>query len=147
MRHPTRRVDTELAVIGTGIAGFAAALFARARGLEVAQFGHSGAMAYTTGYLDLLGVEGGRKLADPWSGIAALKAREPEHPLARLAEADLRTALDGFVAALNEGGLGYTAPGDDNLTALLPYGVTKPTLSVPQTMAAGVAALADRTPA
>ena len=28
MKHPTRRVDTELAVIGTGIAGFAAALLA-----------------------------------------------------------------------------------------------------------------------
>jgi glycerol-3-phosphate dehydrogenase subunit B len=146
MKHPTRRVDTELAVIGTGIAGFAAALFARARGLEVAQFGHSGALAYTTGYLDLYGAEGGRKVTDPWAGVAGLRAEEPGHPLSRLTQADLRTALAGFVDALNAGGLGYTAPGDQNLTALLPYGVTKTTLSVPETMRPGVEALAAKAP-
>lgn len=147
MKHPTRRVETELAVIGTGIAGFAASLFARARGLEVAQFGHSGALAYTTGYLDLFGAEGGRKVADPWAGVAALRSHEPDHPLSRLAEADLRAALTGFVAELNAGGLGYTAPGDQNVTALLPYGVTKTTLSVPETMRPGVEALAAKAPA
>ena len=147
MKHPTRRVDTELAVIGTGIAGFAAALFARARGIEVAQFGHSGAMAYTTGYLDLYGAEDARKVTDPWAAVAALAAREPDHPLARLDAGKIRTALDTFVAELNAGRLGYTAPGNENLTALLPYGVTKQTLSVPETMRPGVTALAEKAPA
>lgn len=147
MKHPTRRVETQLAVIGTGIAGFAAALFARARGLEVAQFGHSGALAYTTGYLDLLGAEHGRKVDDPWAAVAALRRGEPDHPFTHLSDADLRSALTGFVAELNAGGLGYTAPGDENLTALLPYGVTKKTLSVPETMRPGVEALAAKAPA
>ena len=35
------------------------------RGLDVAQVGHSGALAYTTGYLDLLGVADGRKIDAP----------------------------------------------------------------------------------
>lgn len=147
MKHSTRRVETDLAVIGTGIAGFAAALFARDRGLEVAQFGHSGALAYTTGYLDLLGADHGRKVTDPWAGLAALRRAEPNHPFTRLTDADLRAALTGFVAQLNAGGLGYTAPGDANLTALLPYGVTKQTLSVPETMRPGVEALAAKAPA
>lgn len=65
MKRKARRVTTQLAVIGTGIAGFAASLFARDLGLSVAQFGHSGAMAYTTGYFDLLGVAEGRAVDDP----------------------------------------------------------------------------------
>lgn len=146
MKRPMRRIETGLAVIGTGIAGFAAALFARGRGLEVAQFGHSGALAYTTGYLDLFGAAHGRKVASPWDGIADLRTTEPDNPLALLGDRDLRTSLDEFVGAVNAMGLGYTAPGDANLTALLPYGVTKPTLSVPKTMQPGVEALAARAP-
>ena len=146
MKHPTRHIETELAVIGTGIAGFAAALFARARGMEVAQFGHSGALAYTTGYLDLFGVAEGRKIADPWAAVNDLAAADPEHPLARLPGDEIRRAIETFVSEMNAAGLGYIAPGDRNLTALLPYGVTKPTLSVPQTMAPGVAAFETKAP-
>ncbi len=147
MKRATRRVDTGLAVIGTGIAGFAAALFARARGLEVAQLGHSGALAYTTGYLDLLGVANGSSIADPWSGIDALRTAEPANPLGFLDTVALRDAMDSFVRDLNAMGLGYTAPGAANLTALLPYGVTKPTLSLPETMRPGCEALAAKAPA
>jgi glycerol-3-phosphate dehydrogenase subunit B len=147
MKRQHRVLDTQLAVIGTGIAGFAASIFAHARGLEVAQFGHSGALAYTTGYLDLIGVQDGHKLDDPWAGLDALRAAEPGNPLARLGNADIRAALAEFIGAVNEMGLGYTAPGAQNLTALLPYGVTKPTLSVPETMRPGLEALAAKAPA
>ncbi|MCB1338240.1 MAG: glycerol-3-phosphate dehydrogenase subunit GlpB [Maritimibacter sp.] len=147
MRRPHRRIETQLTVVGTGIAGFAAALFARARGLDVAQVGHSGALAYTTGYLDLLGVADGRKIADPWAGLDALRMTEPGHPFGRLANADIRAALDAFIGEVNAMGLGYTPAGAANLTALLPYGVTKPTLSLPETMWPGAAALAERAPA
>ena len=69
MKHGKRRIETQLAIIGTGIAGFAASIFALQRGLDVAQFGHSGAMAYTTGYLDLLGVHDRRVRQDPWTPL------------------------------------------------------------------------------
>ncbi|RYH12243.1 glycerol-3-phosphate dehydrogenase subunit GlpB [Tropicimonas sp. IMCC6043] len=144
MKRRSRRIDTDLAVIGTGIAGFAASLFACRRGLEVAQFGHSGAMAYTTGYLDLLGVQDGRVLDDPWDGLGALRRETPEHPLARLPDETIRTAFGLFTEALTEMGLGYTAPGERNLRALLPNGLVKSTLSVPQTMLPGCEALAQR---
>jgi len=147
MKRQLRRVDTQLAVIGTGIAGFAAAIFARERGLEVAQMGHSGALAYTTGYLDLLGVAEGHKLTDPWAGLDRLRDAEPETPLARLSNETIRSAFDGFISAVNAMGLGYTAVGDENVTTLLPYGVTKTTLSLPETMRPGAQALAARAPA
>lgn len=147
MKRAHRRIDTQLAVIGTGIAGFAASLFARSRGLEVAQVGHSGALAYTTGYLDLLGAHEGHKIADPWAALDTLRQSDADHPLARMSNARVRAALDGFIGELNGMGLGYTPVGEKNLTALLPYGVTKSTLSVPETMLPGVHALSDRAPA
>jgi glycerol-3-phosphate dehydrogenase subunit B len=147
MKRLHRRIETDLAVIGTGIAGFAAALFARAAGLEVAQFGHSGALAYTTGYLDLFGAQAGKSIANPWAGLAALRDTEPGNPLARLPEAEIRTGLSDFIETVNAMGLGYTAPGAENVTALLPYGVTKTTLSLPLTMMSGADALATKAPA
>jgi len=147
MKRHTRHVTADLAVIGTGIAGCAASIFARDLGLTVAQIGHSGAMAYTTGYIDLLGVLDGRVLDDPWSGLDALRSTDACHPLARMTNHDIRTAFDRFVRLLGEMGLGYTAPGDRNVSALLPYGTTKPTLSLPDTMLPGSDALHRRAPA
>jgi len=140
MKRTSRKIETEFAVVGTGIAGFAASLFAHARGLDVTQVGHSGAIAYTTGYLDLLGAREGALLDDPWAGLDALRTLAPGHPFARLANDDIRTALSEFIAALNTGGIGYTPVGARNVKALLPYGVTKPTLSVPETMQPGIEA-------
>lgn len=142
MKRRTRRIETQLAVIGTGIAGFAASVFARALGLEVAQFGHSGAIGYTTGYFDLLGVRDGRVLVDPWAALDELREVESDHPLTRLGNSQIRTAFNEFTGAISEMGIGYTAPGDHNLLALLPYGKVKPTLSVPNTMQPGVEARA-----
>lgn len=147
MKHQTRHINTDLAVIGTGIAGCAASLFAHDLGLSVAQIGHSGAMAYTTGYLDLLGVLDGQVLDVPWTALDTLRNTDRRHPLARMSNEDIRVAFDRFVQVLGEFGLGYTAPGHRNLSALLPYGTTKPTLSTPDTMRPGGDALLRRTPA
>jgi glycerol-3-phosphate dehydrogenase subunit B len=141
MKRGTRRIETQLAVIGTGIAGFAASIFALQRGLDVAQFGHSGAMAYTTGYLDLLGVHDRRVRDDPWEALNELRRDEPHHPMSGLSNQTIRTAFDGFTNALGEMGIGYTRAGERNLSGLLPNGIAKPTLSVPDTMLPGVMAL------
>ena len=55
MKQAPRELHTDLAVIGSGLAGFAASLFAAKRSITTAQVGNTGAVAYTTGYLDLLG--------------------------------------------------------------------------------------------
>jgi glycerol-3-phosphate dehydrogenase subunit B len=146
LKRHSRRIETELAVIGTGIAGCAASIFARQRGIEVAQFGHSGAIAYTTGYFDLLGLQDGRVLDDPWAGLAALRRSEPRHPLSRLSDDDIREALARFTETVTNMGIAYSAPGARNLSALLPYGAAKPTLSVPATMRPGIEAMQQGAP-
>jgi len=135
-----RDYQVQLAVIGSGLAGFAASIFALDRGLATAQVGNTGAIAYTTGYLDLLGVEAGQVLDSPWEGLDRLRQQAPDHPLSRISDDDIRTALQRFTRVLSDMGIGYSEPGNRNLQALTPAGTTKPTLSVPLTMRAGIEA-------
>ncbi len=143
MKRRQRRIKTKLAVIGAGLSGFSAAIFALKRGIKTTLLGHTGALAYTTGYLDLLGARRGRLLDDPWAGLAALREDEPEHPLARLGNDEIKDAFACFTAALRDMGIGYSMPGALNRMVLLPAGIRKPTLCVPDTMLAGMEA-ADR---
>ncbi|MBC8267497.1 MAG: glycerol-3-phosphate dehydrogenase subunit GlpB [Rhodospirillaceae bacterium] len=140
MKRELRQYTTQVTVIGSGLAGFAASMFALDRGIQTAQIGNTGAVAYTTGYFDLLGGDGGEVIDDPWRGIEALRKTEPDHPLSRIDDKDIRTAFSKFTEALSALGLGYTQPGENNLMALLPGGIAKPTLSVPKTMLGGVEA-------
>lgn len=143
MIQSPREYRVQLAVIGSGLAGFAASLFALERGLTTAQAGNTGAVAYTTGYLDLLGVLSGQVLGDPWSGLARLRRQEPDHPLSRIDADTVRHAFQHFTAAISAMGIEYTEPGPHNLQALTPAGTTKPTLSIPRTMQAGIQARRD----
>jgi len=142
MKQEPRHFTTELAVIGSGLAGFAASIFALNRQIRTTQVGNTGSVAYTTGYLDLLGRHAGTSVSDPWRALQALRQSEPQHPLNRVAAEDIRRAFAEFTAFLGEAGLHYSAPGDTNLTALTPVGTLKQTLCVPATMAAGPQALA-----
>ena len=146
MRHEPRDLEAGLAIVGTGIAGFAAAVFAANRGLSTAIAGNTGALAYTTGYLDLLGRLEGRGIDDPWRALEALREAQPAHPLARVDAAEIRHGFVEFSEFLGAQGIGYGAPGDANVKALTPAGTLKRTLCVPATMAAGPRALAARTP-
>lgn len=147
MSQATRHFSTELAVIGSGMAGFAASIFALHRGITTTQVGNTGAVAYTTGYLDLLGkldgIEGA--ITDPWQALNTLRDCAPEHPLSNLSEVDIRQAFTEFTTFLGKFGVSYNLPGSHNITALSPIGTCKPTLCVPVTMAAGPRALANNT--
>lgn len=147
MTQPTRHITTELAVIGSGMAGFAASIFALNRGITTTQVGNTGAVAYTTGYLDLLGRIDGTKgvVTDPWLAVQTLRDSAPKHPLCGVRNADIRQAFTEFTAFLGEFGVSYNPPGTNNITALSPIGTCKPTLCVPATMAAGPQALAKNT--
>jgi glycerol-3-phosphate dehydrogenase subunit B len=145
MKQETRHFETELAVVGSGLAGFAASTFALNRGIRTAQAGNTGAVAYTTGYLDLLGRVNNDDICpatDPWLGLRELAKSQPRHPLARVGEEDIRAAFQEFTAFLSGCGILYNGPGPANVTALTPAGTRKPTLCVPATMQAGVDALA-----
>ncbi|KJS02560.1 MAG: hypothetical protein VR65_05050 [Desulfobulbaceae bacterium BRH_c16a] len=148
MKEEVRNLTTQLAVIGSGIAGFAASIFAVRRNIAVAQIGNTGAVAYTTGYLDLLGKEDGSPAAviDPWQALDTLAATQPDHPLAKIPAADIRRSFTEFTAFLGECGIAYGKPQDHNVTALTPAGTLKQTLCVPATMAAGPRAYAEKMP-
>ncbi len=148
MSHPPRRFATELAVIGSGFAGLAATVFAVNRRITTALAGNTGALAYTTGYLDLLGRLEASSVAvtDPWQALAQLRQQQPLHPLSRIAPADIRRAFDEFTGFLGDNGLAYRHAAAHNITALTPAGTLKQTLCVPATMAAGPEALAAQVP-
>jgi len=148
MKEEARHFETELAIIGSGIAGFAASIFAVNKNITSAQVGNTGAVAYTTGYLDLLGAveDSSTAIDNPWNGLLQLQKSQPDHPLSRIPAADIKKGFEQFTAFLGECGIAYTAPAETNITALTPAGTLKKTLCVPATMAAGPRAFADKSP-
>ena len=147
MKEEIRNITTQLAVIGSGIAGFAASIFALQRKIATAQIGNTGAVAYTTGYLDLLGHTVGSpgfSVADPWVALQSLATTQPNHPLTKIDPADIRQSFTQFTAFLGECGIAYSEPQDTNITALTPIGTLKQTLCVPASMAAGPRAYAEK---
>ena len=139
----------DVAVVGAGLAGMSAAVFAANRGLRVVQVGNAGALLFSSGLLDLLGVhpiEEGRAWSDPWAGLAVLARDVPSHPYAKLEAARMRAAFGELIAALDEAGLAYTAPGERNHEVLTGVGTTKSTYCLPLSMQPGAAALATVAP-
>jgi glycerol-3-phosphate dehydrogenase subunit B len=139
----------DVAVIGAGLAGMAAALFARERGLSCIQVGGSGGILFASGLLDLMGVHPvveGRTWRDPFAALAALARDEPDHPLARVDTASIRAAFEAFVAALATTGLPYAPLGERSRSVPTSLGTIKTTFGVPRSMAAGVDAFDARSP-
>jgi glycerol-3-phosphate dehydrogenase subunit B len=139
----------DVAVIGAGMAGMAAALFAAERGLSCIQVGSGGGILFASGLLDLLSVHPvaeHRLWQSPYAALAALAREQPGHPLARVDSVSIRTAFETFVAALTSAGLAYAPLGAHNSNVLTSIGTVKTSFGVPLTMVAGVAALAQRPP-
>ncbi len=140
----------DLMVIGSGMAGMAAALFAAQHKIDTVQVGITGEINFASGFLDLLGVhpvEKGTCHSDPWAAMAQLVRDEPDHPYARLSIAQVHTAMDTFLDFLGRSGLPYHSHGLRNMKVVTPVGTIKTTYAIPRTMAAGAQALADGTPA
>ncbi len=142
-------IKTDICIIGAGLAGLAATLFAANRGLSCVEVGQTGELNFTSGYLDLLGVHpAGEKHAwtDPWAGIDALVRDIPEHPYARLPREDIQAAFEEILAFLKEAGLPYNRRMNQNSGVLTSLGTLKPTYCVPHTMWNGVEALEKKPP-
>ncbi|MBI5896518.1 MAG: FAD-binding protein, partial [Desulfobacterales bacterium] len=145
MSSKVNQISCDLIIIGTGMAGMAAALFAARQGLDAVQVGITGELGFASGPLDLLGVHPvaeGRILEDPWQGIAALGRDEPLHPFAKLELGVIRQAMNAFLDFLKTGGYPHTTLGQRNMTLITAAGTRKPTYAVPHTMQHGPAALA-----
>ena len=134
----------DLFVVGCGLAGAAAALFAARRGLSVTQAGGTAEIVYASGLFDVYDAP------DPWAALERLRARRPQdeaegrplHPYARLRTAEARRALEEFLDWLGRRGLPYRHNGDAACRVLTPAGGLKRTWAVPATMWPGVEAAA-----
>lgn len=147
--NAANQIDCDLLVIGQGMAGMAAALFAANRGLSTVQVGFTGELVFASGLLDLMAVHplAPKKIwRDPWSAINALVKDIPRHPYARLTSEQIRQAFDECLAFLEEGGLSYCRREERNCRVLTSLGTVKETYAVPASMWPGVRALSDRRP-
>jgi glycerol-3-phosphate dehydrogenase subunit B len=143
--RPTVRCD--LCVIGSGMAGLGAAVFAAKQGLATVVVGRTGEIIFATGLLDLMAVhpvEKGEVWDNPWACVAQLAKDEPLHPYARIPPEKIRAAFDEVVGFLGENGLPYTGHADRNTRVLTSVGNFKPTYRIPTTMAAGIEAYRRR---
>ncbi|MFO7708582.1 MAG: glycerol-3-phosphate dehydrogenase subunit GlpB [Desulfobacterales bacterium] len=145
-REPIRY---DLCIVGTGMAGMAAALFAANRGLLTALVGRTGEIIFATGLIDLMGVhpvESGTVWTDPWAAIAQLVKDLPQHPYARLASDAIRSALDELLDFFETNGMPFRGLPDRNVAVLTSLGTLKTTYRVPQTLWAGVDAWERKRP-
>jgi glycerol-3-phosphate dehydrogenase subunit B len=139
----------DVCIIGAGLAGLAAAMFAANQGLSCVQVGQTGEINFSSGHLDLLGVHpvGEKKiLTDPWAGIDALAQIVPDHPYAKLPKEDIQTAFRELLSFLKATGLTYHRRMNHNSTVPTSLGTTRQTYCVPHTMWKGVAALKKKPP-
>jgi glycerol-3-phosphate dehydrogenase subunit B len=141
-------ITCDLTVIGAGMAGMAAAVFAADTGLSIVQIGGDSEIGFASGLFDLLGiypVNDRRQWNDPWAGIESLIRDHSQHPYARLKTEDIQTAFQILLSFLGDGGLPYSRHLNRNVTIMTPMGTLKTTYCVPQTMWSGVEAL-DKKP-
>jgi len=142
-------IDCDLLVIGAGMAGSAAALFAAALGFNTVQAGITSQTIFASGLMDLMGVHpvaSGRVWRSPHDALAALAEDEPRHPLARVSPVEIDQALKMFTGFLSDTGLSYRCRPGRNVRIPMPTGTLKTTYCVPLSMWPGVKALEKQQP-
>ena len=144
-----KEIKTDLMVIGSGMAGMAAAMFAIGKGIDTVQVGVTGEINFASGLLDVLGVHPvskGVRWANPWEAIEQLNHEEPMHPYSKFQVNDIQAAVAACLDFLDQAGLPYRTNGQRNSKIVTPVGTVKTTYAVPRSMFAGVKALENRTP-
>ncbi len=130
-------METDLLIIGAGMAGMAAAVFAANRGIKTVLAGGAGTFESASGLLDLWGVpvpDSGSCCTRPWAALADLSATRPEHPMGHIPPGKIEQAFDEVTAALKKQGLEYTGTPRSNHMVLTPFGTLKPTFRMPVSM-------------
>ncbi|MGD9300561.1 MAG: glycerol-3-phosphate dehydrogenase subunit GlpB [Desulfobacterales bacterium] len=133
----TEDKKVDVCIIGAGLAGLAATMFAANRGLTCVEVGQIGEINFASGLLDLLGIhpaEENHVWDDPWAGIDALVRDIPEHPYARLPKEDIQDAFEEILTFLTETGLPYSRRMNQNSDVLTSLGNFKSTYCVPHSM-------------
>jgi glycerol-3-phosphate dehydrogenase subunit B len=139
-------IHTDLAIIGAGMAGMAAAVFAANRGIPAVVAGGAGAFEYASGLLDLWGIThpGKGYCQDPWQGLGQISKSWPLHPFLKIPESDIGKAFDELTDVLEKNGLAHTGLPRENSRVITAFGTVKPTYRLPFTMAGNVTALREK---
>lgn len=137
--------NLDVVVVGNGLAGSAAALFAATQGLSVAVVGNGSQLPLSSGLLDLAGMVPGEKAyhADPWEVVEALIQSDPGHPYGKLGAQTIGDAFQAFLGLLSDEGLGYTVC-EANGRVITSVGTVKASYALPESMAAGAKALEQK---
>lgn len=149
-RMDGQEMSVDLAVIGSGMAGMAAAIFAAARGLSVACLGKPSEISFSSGCLDLFSrmpadsTTPARSFDNPFKGIEALVEKQPNHPYARVSREDIIQGFEEFTAFMGRAGIQYHCTRDRNQQIITPAGTLKSTWCVPSAMIAGTRALKEK---
>jgi glycerol-3-phosphate dehydrogenase subunit B len=142
-------ISCDLAVIGAGMAGMAAALFAANRGIDTVQVGIASEIIFASGLLDLMGVhpvEEKKAWENPWKAIAAVSHDLPDHPYARINPKEIQDAFAEFTAFMTNAGLPYYYHPHRNTRVITPLGTIKRTYAFPHTMQNNAAAFEEKKP-
>ena len=142
-------VTYDVCIVGTGMSGMAAALFAANRGLSAALIGWGGEIIFASGLLDLMAVHPVREMKtwrDPWAGISALIRDNPLHPYAYMKKTDVLAGFEELLGFLEKSGVPYQRHMQRNSEVPTTLGTTKFTYCVPQTMWHGVTAMVGKKP-
>jgi len=138
----------DVAVVGAGIAGMSAAIFAASKGLSVLHIGNGSGLVFGSGLLDVLAVHPVKESTvhkDPWHGIELLRKDEPSNPLALVGPKAMEVAVNQIMEALGKAGMPYE-PSTTNHFVPTSMGTLKGTFGVPTTMTSGAKAFENKWP-
>jgi glycerol-3-phosphate dehydrogenase subunit B len=139
----------DVVVIGAGMAGMSAALFAANKGLSVLQCGSSSGLVFSSGLLDVMGVfpiVDNKKWQNPWEALALLKRKKPQHPYAKLSKKTITKAFNELLRFFKTHGFDYRFQNDANSFLPTAQGTLKPSYYVPRSMWHGITAFAEKKP-
>ncbi len=144
---PTHVFD--VMVIGSGITGMAASLYAINRKLSTVQAGSAGGTLFTSGLFDLISVYpiGDKKLwENPWQALDALRRDGSRHPYGRISNEDIQVSFDEIISFLGASGMKLRFDQNRNLKVITSMGTIKYTYCVPESMWHGVEAYETKAP-
>jgi len=140
-------INCQVAVIGAGMAGMSAAIFAANRGLSTVCVGKASEISFSSGCLDLFSrIPGADRHAflNPFTGIDALSEVQPDHPYSKVSREEIVQGFEEFTGFMNRSGIQYHCTPETNQQIITPAGTLKSTWCVPSAMIAGTRALAEK---
>ncbi len=140
-------LHADLAIIGAGLSGMSAAVFAVNRGLSTVLMGSGNSMNFASGLMDLMGVWPSSKAwDDPWAGIARVREEIPGHPYATISDDSINQAFTELMAFLKVQGLDYRRSARRNVNIITSLGTIKKSYLVPATVWKGMLAFENLSP-